>query len=183
MSPVTLSGRVAWVFPDHFDVDQIVGVDNIRNSDPGVLRAACMASFAPDFAATVGAGDLLVAGRNFGYGHPHDQGMNAMISLGVAGVVAESFAPMFARSWEFLGLPLLACPGISAAVRRGDELTVEWEDGLVGVTRTGATLRGIPPSAGAVATVRAGGWVALSLERTTGRPGRLGERDDGGGTG
>ena len=114
MIATTLAGRVAWVFPDHFDVDQIVGVENIRSRDIGVLRAACVARLGSDFGDSVADGDLLVAGRNFGYGHPHEHGIQVMISFGIAGVVAESFAPMFSRSWEFLGLPLLTCPASSA---------------------------------------------------------------------
>jgi 3-isopropylmalate/(R)-2-methylmalate dehydratase small subunit len=41
-----------------------------------------MAEFEPGFVNTVGAGDMVVAGRNFGYGHPHDQGIEALRSLG-----------------------------------------------------------------------------------------------------
>ena len=58
---------------------------------------------------------ILIGGRNFGYGHPHNQPMQSMRAFGVAGVVAESFAPLFARSETFNGFPLLSCPGIAAA--------------------------------------------------------------------
>jgi 3-isopropylmalate/(R)-2-methylmalate dehydratase small subunit len=159
-----LRGRVAWVFGDDFDVDEIVGVENIRTFDVEFLKAVCMAPFTDGFAATVAPGDLLVAGRNFGYGHPHDQPMLAMRALGVAGVVAESFAPLFARSETFNGFPLLACPGISGAVARGDALTVRWEEGVVEIAG-GATLRATPPARDAVELVHAGGGHALLLAR------------------
>jgi 3-isopropylmalate/(R)-2-methylmalate dehydratase small subunit len=160
----TLRGRVAWCFGDDFDVDEIVGVENIRTFDIEFLKSVCMTPFVEGFAATVQPGDLLVAGRNFGYGHPHDQPMLAMRALGIAGVVAESFAPLFARSETFNGFPLLACPGIAGAVETGDVLTVRWEEGTVEIDG-GATLQGEPPGADAVELVHAGGGHALLMSR------------------
>ena len=157
MTDLTFHGRVAWVFPDHFDVDQIVGVENIRTYDMQVLRPACMAEYTPGFADEVAPGDLLVAGRNFGYGHPHDQAMSVMREIGISCVVAESFGLMFERSWQFLGLPLLRCAGIAAEVERWDELSVDWERGRVHIARTGRTLQGVEPSRSSVAMARAGG--------------------------
>ena len=162
---ITLKGRVAYVFGDDFDVDEIVGVENIRTFDIEFLKRICMTPFEDGFADRVAKGDLLVAGRNFGYGHPHDQPMLAMRALGIAGVVAESFAPLFARSETFNGFPLLACPGIAVAASRGDDITVEWEAGTVTVGRTNARLDGIPPSPDAVELVTAGGGHSLLMSR------------------
>jgi 3-isopropylmalate/(R)-2-methylmalate dehydratase small subunit len=158
-----LEGAVAWIFGDDFDVDQIVGVENIRTTDIEFLKGVAMTPFTEGFAEQVSPGDLLVGGRNFGYGHPHDQPMQSMRALGVAGVVAESFAPLFARSETFNGFPLLSCPGIATAVQRGDRLTVEWEAAGVTIERTGERLQGTPPSADAVELVNGGGGHRLLL--------------------
>jgi 3-isopropylmalate/(R)-2-methylmalate dehydratase small subunit len=67
-----LNGRVAWIFQeDNFDVDQIVGVKNIKLTDIGELAHAAMTSYDPEFAKVVRPGDLIIGGKNFGYGHPH----------------------------------------------------------------------------------------------------------------
>jgi len=158
-----LQGRVVTVFGDDFDVDEIVGVENIRTVDIEFLKRICMTPFEPAFAERVQAGDLIVAGRNFGYGHPHDQPMQAMRALGVAGVVAESFAPLFARSETFNGFPLLSCPGIVSAVQPLDRLTVEWVTGVVVNERTGERLQGVPPAPDAVELVQAGGGHSLLM--------------------
>ena len=127
-----LHGRVAWIFSeDNFDVDQIVGVKNIKITDIEELAAVAMSSFDPHFADVVRAGDLLVGGRNFGYGHPHYPPMKAMRHLGVAGVIAESFSPGFWRGEISMGFPLVACRGIIDVVKRWDELTVDWIRGVV----------------------------------------------------
>jgi 3-isopropylmalate/(R)-2-methylmalate dehydratase small subunit len=161
----TLKGRVAHVFGDDFDVDEIVGVENIRTFDLDFLKGVCMTPFEDGFGDQVRPGDLLVAGRNFGYGHPHDQPMLAMRALGIAGVVAESFAPLFARSETFNGFPLLACPGIATVVDRWDELTVEWEAGTIVLEKSGARLDAVPPSPDAIELVQAGGGHRLLMTR------------------
>jgi 3-isopropylmalate/(R)-2-methylmalate dehydratase small subunit len=91
MSLANLRGRVAWVFDeDDYDIDLIIGVRNIKITDLDELAKLAMSDRAPGFAATVQRGDLLVGGRNFGYGHPHYPAMRAMRHLGIAGVIAES---------------------------------------------------------------------------------------------
>ncbi len=127
-----LRGRVAFVFtePD-FDVDQIVGVKNIKLRDPAELAAVAMAAYDPDFARQVRKGDLLVGAANFGYGHPHYPPMIAMRHLGVAGVIAESFSPGYWRGEIAMGFPQLACPGILGLVERWDEVEVDWAAGRV----------------------------------------------------
>ena len=62
MSLAPLRGRVAYVFDEaDFDVDQIVGVENIRLTDPDALAACAMRRFDPGFAEKVVPGDVVVA--------------------------------------------------------------------------------------------------------------------------
>ncbi|MCR9125653.1 MAG: hypothetical protein NXH82_05960 [Rhodobacteraceae bacterium] len=132
MALANLRGRVAWVFdePD-FDVDQIVGVKNIKIKDVDELARVAMSEYDPDFAGQVRPGDLLVGNLNFGYGHPHYPPMIAMRHLGVAGVVAESFSPGYWRGEIAMGFPQVACPGILTAVGRWDEIEVDWSAGVL----------------------------------------------------
>jgi 3-isopropylmalate/(R)-2-methylmalate dehydratase small subunit len=131
MSLPTLRGRVAYVFGDDFDVDQIVGVKNIKITDIDELAQLAMKDQDPDFPAQVRRGDLLVGGRNFGYGHPHYPPLRAMRHLGIAGLVAESFSPGFWRGEVSMGFPMVPSPGILAAVQRWDEIEVDWAGSTV----------------------------------------------------
>ena len=89
-----VKGRVAFVFEElDFDVDQIIGVKNIKLRDPAELAAVAMQSYDPQFAQVVKAGDVLVGAANFGYGHPHYPPMIGMRHLGISAVIAESFSP------------------------------------------------------------------------------------------
>lgn len=66
---------------------------------------------------------------------------------GVQCVLAESFARIFFRNAINIGLPIIECKGISAAVENGDELSVDFEVGEVRNVSKGQTLRGtkLPP--------------------------------------
>lgn len=127
-----LKGRVAFIFEeDDFDVDQIVGVKNIKIQDVNELAALAMKSYDPDFAGQARKGDVIVGGDNFGYGHPHYPPMRALRHLGITAVIAESFAPGYWRGEISMGFPQVSCPGIRAAVKRWDEVEVDWAAGVV----------------------------------------------------
>lgn len=141
MSLANLQGRVAWVFTeDDYDIDRIIGVRNIKITDVQELARLAMSDVEPGFAATVRKGDVLVGGRNFGYGHPHYPAMKAMRHLGISGVVAESFSPGFFRGEMAMGFPLVTCPGILAAAARGDAIDVDWAAGCVRLPGRGLVL-------------------------------------------
>lgn len=128
MALENISGRIAWIFPDEdFDVDQIVGVKNIKITDIDELAAAAMKDYDPDFAQQVRPGDVLVGGVNFGYGHPHYPPLRAMRHLGIRALIAESFSPGFWRGEISMGFPMVACPGILQVARRWAPLTIDWD--------------------------------------------------------
>jgi 3-isopropylmalate/(R)-2-methylmalate dehydratase small subunit len=128
MTLKNLHGRVAFIFDEiNFDVDQIVGVKNIKITDIDELAQAAMQSYDPDFRSKVQPGDILVGNHNFGYGHPHYPPMRAMRHLGISGVVAESFSPGYWRGEISMGFPQASCPGVLGLVERWDEVEVDWE--------------------------------------------------------
>ncbi len=149
MPLANLRGRIAWIFDqENFDVDQIVGVKNIKITDVAALAKLAMQAYDPDFAAAVRPGDVIVGGGNFGYGHPHYPPLRALRHLGIAGVIAESFSPGFWRGEISMGTMLAACPGVLGIVRRWDEIELDWTAGEVRNLATGAA-RPIEPLAAA----------------------------------
>jgi 3-isopropylmalate/(R)-2-methylmalate dehydratase small subunit len=153
-----LKGRVAFIFDEEdFDVDQIVGVKNIKLRDIDEMAAVAMQSYDPDFAKNVQAGDLLVGNVNFGYGHPHYPPLKAMRHLGIAGIVAESFSPGYWRGEVANGFPQVACPGIMEFVDRWDQIEVDWQGGVVRNLTKGAERPFDPLSKGDLDMISAGG--------------------------
>lgn len=172
MALPNLRGRVAWVFDeDDFDIDLIIGVRNIKITDLDELARLAMGDREPGFAATVQRGDLLVGGRNFGYGHPHYPAMRAMRHLGIAGVVAESFSPGFFRGEISMGFPLVTCPGILGLAARGDVLEVDWAAAEVRHLAGGRTLPLQPLAESERQTLEAGGLLPYLKARRSRAPG------------
>lgn len=160
MALVNLRGRVAWVFTEeNFDVDQIVGVKNIKITNVEELAKLAMTAYDPQFAAAVRPGDLVVGADNFGYGHPHYPPLRALRHLGIAGVIAESFSPGFWRGEVSMGTPLVSCPGILGLVKRWDEIEVDWADGQIRNHTTGAALAFEPLSSADRDMIETGGLV------------------------
>jgi 3-isopropylmalate/(R)-2-methylmalate dehydratase small subunit len=168
-------GRVAWIFGDDFDIDLIIGVQNIKSYDTEFLLSVCMDAYEEGFAAKVRPGDILVAGRNFGYGHPHYPPMVAMRAAGIVAIVAESYAPGFWRGETFNGMPLVRCPGITSAVERWDRLRIDWQRGEIENVRSGERLEAEIPPERVQQIWRAGGSIPLlraEHARVNGRAGR-----------
>ncbi|QCF27502.1 3-isopropylmalate dehydratase [Hydrocarboniclastica marina] len=122
-----ICGRAAWVFQEpNFDIDLIVGVDHMKTQDIETLKSACMTDYDPDFPRQVSEGDVIIGGKNFGYGHPHYPSCRALRALGITAIIAESFSPGFYRGESSNGYPLIECPHITDVVTRWQTITFDW---------------------------------------------------------
>ena len=166
MSLQPLRGRIAYIFEEaDFDVDQIVGVENIRLTDPDALAACAMRRFDPDFAEAVRPGDLVVGAENFGYGHPHFAPMIGLRRLGIRAVIAESFATGYWREEIAEGFPQIACPGVTALVTRWDTVEIDWRAAEIRNLTQGAALPIAPYSNAELGILRAGGLIPYLREK------------------
>lgn len=104
------TGRI-WRFGDGIDTDAMAP-GRYMKLDIDQLARHCLEGVRPEFAGAVRPGDLVVAGRNFGIGSSREQAPQALARLGVAAVIAVSFAGLFYRNAINLGLPVLVCPDI-----------------------------------------------------------------------
>lgn len=100
-----------WRFGDGIDTDAMAPGEYMK-LPIDELAKHCLAVVRPEFAAGVRPGDVVVAGANFGIGSSREQAPQALVTLGVAGVVAVSFAGLFYRNAINLGLPVLVCRDI-----------------------------------------------------------------------
>ena len=153
-----IRGR-AWCFGDDVSTDALSpgqwAIDPVE-----VRMAHTLESLDRRFPAEVRPGDLVIAGRNFGCGSSRETAPENLRELGVACVVAESFARLFLRNAIAIGLPILVCPGIGAEVTDADQVEVDLGAGIVRVPRTGTTLSGEPLPAEMRAILAAGGILA-----------------------
>ncbi len=99
----------AIVFGDNIDTDQIIGAHHLTRPSIAAM-APCAFEHHAHFQRDFAAGDIIVAGRNFGCGSSREQAPAVLLEQGVAAVVAVSFARIFFRNAINLGLALIECP-------------------------------------------------------------------------
>lgn len=122
MSSVAHPGR-AFVFGDNVDTDVLA--PGLYMKDPiEQLAQHCLEGLDPTFSRAVRAGDFVVGGENFGMGSSREQAAMVLRQLGVAAVIARSFAGLFFRNCLNLGLAPLECADASR-IRPGDVLTAD----------------------------------------------------------
>lgn len=124
-----LKGK-AHKFGDDVNTDYIIsGRHKFKTLDMKELARHVMEDLDPDFYSKVTAGDMIVAGRNFGCGSSREQAPLAIINADISAVVAKSFARIFYRNCINTGLPLIECN--TDMIDPGDELEINLHKGIL----------------------------------------------------
>jgi 3-isopropylmalate dehydratase small subunit len=112
----------------------------------------------PTWAKKVQAGDLIVAGVNFGCGSSREQAPVALKALGISAILANSFARIFFRNAINLGLPTIECEGLRNRVKAGDTIELDLARGEVRLpSGAGMPCTALPPNV--LEILEAGGLV------------------------
>ncbi|MGQ9701183.1 MAG: 3-isopropylmalate dehydratase small subunit [bacterium] len=103
-----IRGRV-WSFGDDIDTDQIYPGKYLPLTDKSEMAKHAMEGTdrGEEFVKNVKCGDIIVAGKNFGCGSSREHAAVAIRGIGVALVIAQSFARIFHRNCINTGLPVL----------------------------------------------------------------------------
>ena len=164
-----MSRHRIWRVGADVDTDQLapgefmtLGIDD--------LARHCLESLRPEFAGGVQAGDVLVAGPNFGIGSSREQAAAVLVALGVAAVIAPSFGGLYFRNAFNLGLLLLTCPR-AVELKEGEHLAFDARGGAI-VSASGATLGCQPIPDFLLDMVDAGGLFNLLKKRYPKEPAR-----------
>ena len=96
------------------------------------------------FASTVEAGDIIVGGSNFGCGSSREHAPLAIKASGVRCVIAKSFARIFYRNAINIGFPILECPEAVDGISAGDQVSVDFQSGVIVNETTGRTFQAVP---------------------------------------
>ena len=139
-------GRV-FKYGDNVDTDVIIPARYLNSSDPKELATHCMEDIDKDFVNNVKVGDIMVANKNFGCGSSREHAPIAIKAAGVSCVIAETFARIFYRNAINIGLPIIECPEAAKAINAGDEVTVDFDSGIITDETTGEKFKGqaFPP--------------------------------------
>lgn len=133
MQTIKNSGQ-CHVFGDDIPLDEGVMAFKYaieRITDPQVLLPHLFECVDKDFISRVKTGDFVVAGKNFGCGKPHFQGLIAMKALNMA-ILCESMPYKVVRGAIALGLPILTgWTQELIAIDDGDAVEVNFETGTI----------------------------------------------------
>ena len=131
-------------YGDHVDTDVIIPARYLNTPDHKELAAHCMEDIDKDFIHKVKPGDVMVAGVNFGCGSSREHAPAAIKACGVSCVIAATFARIFYRNAINIGLAILECPAASAGIEAGDQVSVDFDTGVITNQTKGETYQAEP---------------------------------------
>lgn len=99
-----------WKYGDNIDTDVIIPARYLQSFDSKILAQHCLEDLDKNFAKNVKAGDILVAGENFGCGSSREHAPLSIKGTGVSCIVAKSYARIFFRNAINIGLPIFIAP-------------------------------------------------------------------------
>ena len=131
-------------YGDHVDTDVIIPARYLNTQSHKELASHCMEDIDKDFVKKVKDGDIMVGGWNFGCGSSREHAPLAIKTAGISVVIAKSFARIFYRNSINIGLPIMECPEAADAIAAGDEVSVDFDTGLITDKTTGKTFQAEP---------------------------------------
>ncbi|HEX7090367.1 MAG TPA: 3-isopropylmalate dehydratase small subunit [Longimicrobiales bacterium] len=165
----TLRGRARVFARAHINTDEIIPARYLNTADEAALAAHVMEDIDPEFPGTVQAGDIIVAGADFGCGSSREHAVWALRGAGVQAVIADSFARIFFRNAINNGFRVIECPGAAAAFREGDDVEIDLAGGRVRAPGRGVDLAFVPPGDFAERLLAAGGLLPYVAARVRAR--------------
>ena len=118
-------------YGDHVDTDVIIPARYLATQDARELASHCMEDIDKTFITKVKDGDIMAAGANFGCGSSREHAPIAIKASGISCVIAASFARIFYRNAINIGLAILECPAASDGISDGDEVSVDFDTGVI----------------------------------------------------
>ena len=131
-------------YGDNVDTDVIIPARHLNTSDHKELASHCMEDIDTEFVKKVKRGDIMVGGENFGCGSSREHAPIAIKASGIDCVIAKTFARIFYRNAMNIGLPILECPEASEKIQDGDEVSIDFDSGVITNETKGETYQALP---------------------------------------
>lgn len=138
-----VKGKV-FKYGDNVDTDVIIPARYLNVSSGEELAKYCMIDIDKDFVKKMNKGDIIVATKNFGCGSSREHAPLAIKCAGVSCVIASTFARIFYRNSINIGMPILECDEAANDIKDGDEVSVNFDTGVITNVTTGKTYQSEP---------------------------------------
>ena len=131
-------------YGDNIDTDVIIPARYLNTADHAELASHCMEDIDKTFVNKVKKGDIMVGGANFGCGSSREHAPIAIKAAGIDLVIAKTFARIFYRNAINIGLAILECEEASEKISAGDEVSVNFDTGVITNLTKNETYRAQP---------------------------------------
>ena len=149
-------------YGDNVDTDVIIPARYLNTSDKKELASHCMEDIDKEFVNKVKAGDVMVAGFNFGCGSSREHAPIAIKESGISLVIAKSFARIFYRNSINIGLAIVECPDGADRIADGDTVEADLEAGVI-YNRTSGESYKVEPFPKFISKIIANGGLVESI--------------------
>lgn len=135
-----------WKYGDNVNTDVIFPgkYTYTISHDPAELARHALEDLDPSFADGARAGDVIVAGRNWGNGSSREQAVTCLVAAGVHAVIAKSFARIYYRNAINNGLLVIECPQLVDRVESGDWIEIDMEAAQILLNRCAFSFSPLP---------------------------------------
>ena len=147
-------------YGDNVDTDVIIPARYLNTSDHKELASHCMEDIDKDFTKKVQAGDVMIAGFNFGCGSSREHAPIAIKASGISLVIARSFARIFYRNAINIGLAIVECDEAVDGISEGDKVEADLDNGVIYNRTTGKCFKTQPFPAFIQEIIQNGGLVS-----------------------
>lgn len=148
-----------WMLGDNINTDVIIPGRYNVTTDRAQLARYCLCEILPEFSQQVQAGDVVMAGHNFGCGSSREHAPASILANGVKVVIARSFARIFYRNAVNIGLPVLVCEDAVLNSADGQRIEVDLQNGVIHNLTTEQTFQAEPLNPFVARIVAAGGII------------------------
>ena len=122
MNKKSIKGKVI-KFGDNVNTD-VIAPGQWHRKGMDILRLHTMEAIRTEFYKEVRAGDIIVAGKNFGCGSHRESATAIMKVLGISAIVADSIARLYYRNCIAFGIPIFEIEGVSNIFVEGDAMEI-----------------------------------------------------------
>ena len=128
---MVISGEV-WKYGENVNTDVIFpGRFTYVLMEESEMGKHALEDLDTEFNSSAKAGDIIVAGKNWGCGSAREQAVKCLKARGVGAIIAVSFSRIYYRNCLNEGLLTIACPELVNDAKRGDTLEIDVENSVI----------------------------------------------------
>ena len=142
---------------DHVNTDEIIPARYLNTDDEQELAKHCLEDLDAEFMSKVQAGDVIVAGEDFGCGSSREHAVWAIRGAKVQTVIAKSFARIFYRNAIDCGFHLIESAEAVDKIGDGDEVQIDYDADTIKDKTNGAEIHFQPLPDFALEIIKDGG--------------------------